>query len=238
MMKVIEIEGIGKKYAGILGRAGYAEVNDLSKLTWEQINELAKKTRYFEMLELQSTFNFDVKRFIKLLLPLIHNNFNSFEGKIMERSAPKWFGFTLTQKQSVSIFVFALIGMLICVLVFVTAFTSIFMNYYIYYGDPYYIMDDSYFTIMIISQLPLLVFFFVIFVICCYTLSRCRKTAKYYNQNSIHPQIGRQTQVPRTPQIRAPQIKPIYDEMLFCPNCGSKHGESHQYCTNCGNSLI
>jgi len=44
-MKVIEIEGIGKKYAGKLGRAGYVEVKDLSKLTWEEINELAKKTR-------------------------------------------------------------------------------------------------------------------------------------------------------------------------------------------------
>ena len=44
-MKVIEIEGIGKKYAGKLGRAGYSEVEDLSKLTWKQINELAKKAR-------------------------------------------------------------------------------------------------------------------------------------------------------------------------------------------------
>jgi predicted flap endonuclease-1-like 5' DNA nuclease len=44
-MKVIEIEGIGKKYALKLGRAGYATVEDLKKLTWEQINELAKKTR-------------------------------------------------------------------------------------------------------------------------------------------------------------------------------------------------
>ena len=44
-MKVIEIEGIGKKYAGKLGRAGVPEVKDLSKLTWEQINELAKKTK-------------------------------------------------------------------------------------------------------------------------------------------------------------------------------------------------
>lgn len=44
-MKIIEIEGIGKKYAGKLGRAGYTEVEDLSKLTWEQINELAAKTK-------------------------------------------------------------------------------------------------------------------------------------------------------------------------------------------------
>jgi len=44
-MKIIEIEGIGKKYAGKLGRAGYEKVEDIKKLTWEQINELAKKTK-------------------------------------------------------------------------------------------------------------------------------------------------------------------------------------------------
>ncbi|MFX0074208.1 MAG: DUF4332 domain-containing protein [Candidatus Hermodarchaeota archaeon] len=44
-MNVIEIEGIGKKYSLKLGRAGYATVEDLKKLTWEQINELAKKTK-------------------------------------------------------------------------------------------------------------------------------------------------------------------------------------------------
>ena len=156
----------------------------------------------------------------------------------MERSAPRWFGFTLTQKQSVSIFVFALIGMLICVFIILMGFTSIFMNYYFYYGDPYYIMDDSYFTMMIISQLPLLAFFFVIFVICCYSLSRCRKTAKFYNQHRSYPQTRTQTYVTRTPQVRTPEVKPIYNEMLFCPNCGSKHKESHQFCTNCGYELI
>jgi len=44
-MKVIEIEGIGKKYAGKLTRAGIPEVEDLSKLTVDQINEVAKKTK-------------------------------------------------------------------------------------------------------------------------------------------------------------------------------------------------
>ena len=44
-MKVIEIEGIGKKYSLKLGKAGYVNVEDLSKLTVDQINELAKKIR-------------------------------------------------------------------------------------------------------------------------------------------------------------------------------------------------
>jgi len=44
-MKVIEIEGIGKKYAGKLGRAGCNNVEDLTELTYEQLRELANKTR-------------------------------------------------------------------------------------------------------------------------------------------------------------------------------------------------
>ena len=190
------------------------------------------------MLELQSKFNFDVKRFIKLVLPLIYNIINSFEGKIMKRNAPTWFGFTLTQKQAVSLFVFALLGILICTFVFVMVFTSLYMNFYYYNSIDYYYTDDYYMTSMFVSTIPIIAFFFVIFLLCCYTLSRCRKTAKYYNQNRSHPQIRSQIQVPRTPQIRAPQVNPIYNEMLFCPNCGSKHGESHQYCTNCGYDLI
>ncbi|MHA1193939.1 MAG: hypothetical protein ACTSP9_16895 [Promethearchaeota archaeon] len=153
----------------------------------------------------------------------------------MERSAPKWFGFILTQKQSVKIFVFALIGLLICVLVFVSAFTSILMNYYIYYIDPYYSMDDSYFIIMIISQLPLLIFFFVIFVICCYSISSCRKIAKYYNQYSRYPQ--NQMHIPKTPEIETHKIKSSYNKSTFCQNCGSKRIESHQFCINCGIEL-
>ena len=155
----------------------------------------------------------------------------------MERSAPKWFGFTLTQKQSVFIFVFALIGMLICVFIFLMGFTSIFMNYYFYYGDPYYIMDNSYFTMMIISQLPLMIFFFVIFLICCYSLSRCRKNAKYFNHYNNYSQARTQIFVPRTPQIKVPKVKPIYNEATFCSNCGSKRKESHQFCINCGIEL-
>lgn len=44
-MKVIEIEGIGKKYALKLGRAGLETVEDLSKLTSDKIHEVAKKIR-------------------------------------------------------------------------------------------------------------------------------------------------------------------------------------------------
>jgi predicted flap endonuclease-1-like 5' DNA nuclease len=44
-MKVIEIEGIGEKYAKILTKAGIANVEDLIPLTWREVKELAEKTK-------------------------------------------------------------------------------------------------------------------------------------------------------------------------------------------------
>ena len=158
----------------------------------------------------------------------------------MRRSPPTWFGFTLTPKQAISLFVLALFGFLICIFVFIMSFTSLYMNYYYYYNDPYYIVEDSYYTYMLISQLLPLIFFFVIFIICCYTMSCCRKTAKYYqkqnNQTQSHPQ--NHPYIPRVQPQKIIKENPIYNDTSFCPNCGTKHGESHQYCINCGYNLI
>ncbi len=44
-MKIIEIEGIGEKYAKILEKEGIAEVENLIPLTWREIKELAGKTK-------------------------------------------------------------------------------------------------------------------------------------------------------------------------------------------------
>ncbi|MFX1391735.1 MAG: DUF4332 domain-containing protein [Promethearchaeota archaeon] len=44
-MDIIEIEGIGEKYAKILEKEGLANVEDLIPLTWREIKELAEKTK-------------------------------------------------------------------------------------------------------------------------------------------------------------------------------------------------
>ena len=43
-MKIIEIEGIGEKYAKTLEDAGHADVEDLITLKWREVKELAEKT--------------------------------------------------------------------------------------------------------------------------------------------------------------------------------------------------
>ncbi|MBD3195957.1 MAG: DUF4332 domain-containing protein [Candidatus Lokiarchaeota archaeon] len=44
VMKIIEIEGIGDKYAKKLEESGIKEVEDLEKLSWEELEELAEKS--------------------------------------------------------------------------------------------------------------------------------------------------------------------------------------------------
>lgn len=44
-MKIIEIEGVGEKYAKILEKAGFANAEDLIPLTWREVKELAEKTK-------------------------------------------------------------------------------------------------------------------------------------------------------------------------------------------------
>ncbi|MHA1786458.1 MAG: DUF4332 domain-containing protein [Candidatus Helarchaeota archaeon] len=49
-MKIIDIEGIGEKYAKKLIDAGFKNVEDLIKLTKKEIEELAKKTKISQKL--------------------------------------------------------------------------------------------------------------------------------------------------------------------------------------------
>ena len=157
----------------------------------------------------------------------------------MNNNQPTWFGFNLTQKQSVYIFVFALIGLLICIMTFITFFSSIFMNFYYMMRDPYYesYYDDYYIVSMLISSIPMLVFFSVLTAICSYSISRCRKTAAYYRQ--FNPYEQRQFYYPpqREPQTNIAKTNYSYSKPTFCANCGAPRKETYQFCVNCGNEF-
>ena len=43
-MKIVDIEGVGEKYAKTLGKASIANVEDLIPLKWSEIKDLAKTT--------------------------------------------------------------------------------------------------------------------------------------------------------------------------------------------------
>ena len=146
----------------------------------------------------------------------------------MNRKNNTWFGFSLTQKQSVQIFILSIIGLLISVFLFTMMLLPIIMNF-VYY-DPYYYSDDDYFIFsMIFSMFPYMFVFSVLFVLSLYSLIRCRKIAKYYSP-LIDPGIE-------------PKPKSSYTEVppksitQFCSNCGEMKKGHEKFCTNCGHQV-
>jgi hypothetical protein len=141
----------------------------------------------------------------------------------MNRKKISWFGFNLTQKQSVHIFILSIAGLIISVFLLMTlVFPIIMIN--IYY-DNYY-PDDSYIIMTIISMLPFMFLSGVVFLLSLYSLIQCRKIAKYYS--------------PLVDPVLEPKTKSQYNEVTpdpiakFCPNCGKIKKSHEKFCTNCG----
>ncbi len=142
------------------------------------------------------------------------------------------FGFNLTQKQSVQIFILSLAGIIISVFLLMTIVPSLIMNviYYGSYNDPYYDPDDYYLILMIISMLPYIVVICGIFLLCLYSLIRCRKIAKYYS--------------PLIDPVLEPKPKSSYTEARpnsiaqFCSNCGKMKEGLEKFCTKCGHQVV
>jgi uncharacterized membrane protein len=154
----------------------------------------------------------------------------------MNKNQPTWFGFNLTQKQAVFVFVFALIGLLICIMAFISFLSSIFMNFYYTIGDPYYetYYNDYYIISMFISYIPLLIFFTVLLAICSYSISRCRKTAIYYRQFNYSHETQYNYPREKYPRENFERNKYSHSTPMFCANCGAPRKEKYQFCVNCG----
>jgi len=146
----------------------------------------------------------------------------------MSRKKITWFGFNLTQKQSVHIFILSIAGIFISAFLLMTMLYPLIMNiiYYDSYYDPYYYPDDNYIIMMIFSMIPYIVVSCGIFLLSLYSLIRCRKIAKYYS--------------PIIDPVLKPKPKSSYTEMRpnsiaqFCSNCGKMKEGHEKFCTNCG----
>jgi len=147
---------------------------------------------------------------------------------LMSRKKITWFGFNLTQKQSVQIFILSIVGLIISVFLLMTMVFPLIMSiiYYDSYYDPYYEPDDYYIILMIFSMLPYIVVICGIFFLSLYSLIRCRKIAKYY--------------APLIDPVLEPKPKSSYTEVRpnsiaqFCSNCGKIKKSHEKFCTNCG----
>ena len=144
----------------------------------------------------------------------------------MSRKNITWFGFNLTQKQSISIFILSIVGLFISSFVFMTILYPLIMN--IMYYDPYY-YPENYVIMMIFSMLPYMLVFCGVFVLSLYSLIRSRKIAKYYSP-SVDPVIEQ-------------KLKSSYNEQRpksvaqFCSSCGEMRKGDEKFCTNCGHQV-
>ena len=132
----------------------------------------------------------------------------------MSKNKITWFGFRITQKQAVIIFILALVGT--CVLSMTTwSIIYLFVNWII---DPYDYMDLDYIFRMLITMIPYYGISIVLLILCIYSLIRSRKIAKYYSELM-------------TNQIQESK------SIMFCPNCGSKRIGAEKSCKSCGQEL-
>ena len=146
----------------------------------------------------------------------------------MNRKNNTWFGFSLTQKQSVQIFILSIIGLLISVFLFIMMLLPIIMSF-VYYVPNYYPDDDYFIFSMIFSMFPYMFVFSILFVLSFYSLIRCRKIAKYYSP-LIDPGIETK------PKSRYTEVYPK-SVAQFCSNCGEMKKDHEKFCTNCGHQV-
>jgi len=131
----------------------------------------------------------------------------------MSKTKLTWFGIRLTQKQSVTIFVLALIG---TVILSFTTWTLIYQFFWIFRPRDYMDLDD--YIRMLFSMIPMYSIYFAFFILCIYSLIRSRQIAKNYSETMFNQ----------------------YQEMkttLFCSNCGAKRLGAEKFCKSCGQEL-
>ena len=137
----------------------------------------------------------------------------------MYRKDLTWFGFRLTQKQAVQIFILSLVGIIISAFILCGLIIPSLFSYFLY--DPYY-SSSNYILYMLISMTPYLVVLLIVLSLSIYSVVRCRQIAKYFSYNLENE---------NKPQSQ-PQNQPQY-----CPNCGQLRVMGHKFCKNCGQSF-
>ena len=132
----------------------------------------------------------------------------------MSKHKISWFGFKITQKQSVIIFILSSIG--ICFLSMTT--WSLFYSIFYWIFDPYPYQDIDYYIRMVVTMLPYYSVLIALLIICIYSLIRSRRIAKFYSDRIVN-------------QVQESNIG------MFCQNCGNRRVGAEKFCTKCGEPL-
>ncbi|KKK41361.1 hypothetical protein LCGC14_2724590 [marine sediment metagenome] len=127
----------------------------------------------------------------------------------MSKDKLTWFGFKLTKKQSLNLFIISIIGTLILIFIYLTmitnwmlpGFSGFFYFYYYDYEEQNY--DIDYYIRTLIRMLPAFIIITILLIICIYSLIKAREISRSYPD--LEPTITIESKIP-----------------LFCPNCGNK----------------
>ena len=132
----------------------------------------------------------------------------------MKNEKKTWFGFKITQKQAVIVFILALIGTCMLSMMALSLIYMIFSLIFFSYDH----LDLDYYVGLLISMAPYYTLCIVLLILCIYSLIRTRRIAKYYSEmmdsHFKDSEVG-----------------------LFCPNCGNRSIGVEKFCRKCGEEL-
>ena len=147
----------------------------------------------------------------------------------MKKDKLTWFGFKLTKKQSLNLFIVSIVGSLVLIFILLSMITnwiitdSDYYGYY-YYFDDYYEedYDFDYYMRKLIRMIPGFTIVIILLIISIYSIIKVRKISKSYPD--FEPTINSESKI----KSKIP---------LFCPNCGNKISGEENFCIICSQKL-
>lgn len=146
----------------------------------------------------------------------------------MKRDEKSWFGFKISQKQSVHIFIGSIIGLFFTIFLLIALITSFLTG--LTYWEPYYdISYENYALQQTMILLPLLLTFIAFSAFWLFSMVRCIEISKHYSNriDSIST---------KEPILRYEDIK-SNSFAQFCPICGTAQKALEKFCINCGHKI-
>ena len=145
----------------------------------------------------------------------------------MKREKLSWFGFKISEKQSVQIFIGSVIGF------FFSLYAIISMLFYVIYNLTVWYnllpIEDQVYLDLFLTWLPFAIIFGTTLFLSLYSMIHCRKIAKTYYE--INDSVGSNNLPPK-------YTKKITKSVLrHCLNCGTEQKGHEKYCVKCGNNL-
>jgi hypothetical protein len=138
-----------------------------------------------------------------------------------------WFGFRITRKQSVQLFIGSLIIFFFSTFIVLAATFRLIYNIIFYeswYGTDYYFLIEE-----LIGAIPIIMIFSITLLISLYSFIRCKLISKTYSST-----VNLSADSTQTPVIPEDVLK---TSPQFCSSCGKLIESQEKYCSECGSEI-